>query len=68
MKSMASIISTSAFPELKFPMIIRFRTRAGKIQNMAADSWLLKTAVSVNVLHRISEATLGWFEVYSANF
>lgn len=65
---MASIISTSAFPELKLDIIIRFSTRAGKIQNIVADSWLLKIAVSLNVLHKINEATLGQFEVYSANF
>lgn len=67
-KSIASTISGSTFSEPKFPIIIRLRTSAGNIQKIAADSWLLKTAVSVNVLHSIKEATLGHLDVYSANF
>ena len=61
-------MSGSTLSVLKFPIIIRLRTNAGIIQNIPADSLFLNTEVSVNVLHRISEATLGQLWVYSANF
>lgn len=67
-KSIASTISESTFSEQKFPINILFKTNDGSNQNMVADSWLLKIEVSVKVLHKISELTLGQLAVYSANF
>lgn len=68
MKSIASTIAGSTFSDPKFPIIILFNTNDGNNQKIVAESWLLKMEVSVKVLHKINETTLGQFTVCSANF
>lgn len=67
-KSIDSAILLSTLSDVKFPISILLSTSEGRIQKSADESLYSNTDVSVNVLHRIKEATRGQFFVNSANF